>query len=99
MFQSYQAYNPPADTRYEDWFDLAFHKDHQAAGLLPLDPPTAPTVWRVEHAYRDWKWMVDQLWETARRRQQQLDDKKEEATHCQRLLDKRASHKRQEAAH
>jgi hypothetical protein len=44
----------------------------------------------VKRAYQDWKWAVDKLWEHERHRLQT-------AAH-QRLLDKRAAHKRQEAA-
>ena len=59
----------------------------------------------MEWAYQDWKWTADLLWEAARRHQQQLDNKLEEAAHLKRLrdehhhrlLDERAAQARHEA--
>jgi hypothetical protein len=62
---------------------------------------------RAEHAYQDWKWAVDNLWEDERHRLQmaalqchlnkETARQRQEANHCQRLLDKHAAYKCQEA--
>ena len=67
----------------------AYREDLQATGLLTPDAtPWFPLVWRAECAYQDWKWTVDLLWEAARRRQQQLYNKLEEAARQKCLHDK-----------
>jgi hypothetical protein len=76
---------------------------------LPGGPILHGAHARAEHAYRDWKWAVDDLWEDERHclqtaaRQHHLKEetahKCQEANRHQRLLDKRAAYKRQEAVH
>jgi hypothetical protein len=102
VFDDYQKFNPPANVGRplcgKEWLQQAFCKDAQAAGILPPDPPGGPILHgaraRAEHAYQDWKWAVDDLWEDERHhlqaaaRQRLLN--KETARH-QRLLDKEAA--------
>jgi hypothetical protein len=115
MFDDYQKFNPPANVgrprRDEEWLQRAFREDAQAAGILPPDPPGGPILHgaraRVEHAYRDWKWAVDDLWDNEHHhlqtaaRQRHLDKEtarqRQEANRCQQLLDERAAYERQEA--
>ena len=97
---------PPHRFHNEDWFERAYCEDLQTTGLLTPDAtPRLPRFWHVECAYQDWKWTVDLLWEAARHREQQLDDKLEEVAclkclrdeHHHRLLDKRAAQARHKA--
>jgi hypothetical protein len=99
VFDNYQKFNPPADVGHplcnEEWLQQALCEDQQAAGLLPPKLPEGPILLgacaRAERAYKDWKWAVNKLWEHKRRCLQMAAR--------QRLLDERAAHERQEAAH
>ncbi len=74
LFSSYQAYNPPANACNEDWFDRAYPKDHQAAGLLPQEAPIVREACGIsKHADQVWKGAIDQLWEALYHHQQDLD--------------------------
>ncbi len=116
VFNDYQKFNPPANVIDcplcdKEWHQRAFCKDKEAAGILPPDPPGGPILLGAracaEHAYQDWKWTVDALWEDERHRlqtaahQRHIDEqaarKQQEAAHCQRLLDEHAANKCQEA--
>jgi hypothetical protein len=115
VFDDYQKFNPPANVGHplceEEWLQRAFRKDAQAAGILPPDPPGGPILHgaraRAEHAYRDLKWAVNDLWEDkchhlqTAARQCHLDKETarqcQEANRCQQLLDEHAAHERQEA--
>ncbi len=96
---------PPANVgcplRDKEWHQQAFCEDAQAAGILPPDPPKRAILHgacaHVEHAYWDWKWAVDALWEDERHRLQTAARQRQEANRCQRLLDKCAAYKSQEA--
>jgi hypothetical protein len=105
VFNDYQKFNPPANVgcplRDKEWHQRAFCKDTQAAGILPPDPPGGPILHRAcartEHAYRDWKWTVNDLWEDERHRLHMAVRQCQEANCCQQLLDERAAYKNQEA--
>jgi hypothetical protein len=92
LFASYQAYNPPPGVGpplpWEEWHQRAFRKDQQAAGLLPPaslgGPPPCAAHARAKHAYKAWKWAIDDLWA--------------DKCHHQQLLDKQAARARQAAA-
>jgi hypothetical protein len=104
VFNNYQKFNPPANGGHplcdKEWLQQAFRKDAQAAGILPPDPSGGPILHgaraRAEHAYRDWKWAVDNLWEDERHHLQTAAHQclldKETARH-QRLLDEEAAHR------
>jgi hypothetical protein len=95
----------------DDWIGRALRKDQQAAGLLPPKSPGGPILHgartRAEHAYRDWKWVVNKLWEDERHCLQmaahqchlnkETARQRQEANHCQQLLNKRAAYEHQEA--
>jgi hypothetical protein len=116
VFNCYEHYNPPADVghplHHEEWHQRVVREDLQAAGILPPKKPGGAILHgaraRAEHAYQDWKWAVDELWEDERHRlqttarQRHLDEETarqcQEANHRQRLLDKHAAYERQEAA-
>jgi hypothetical protein len=101
--------HPPANVGCplcnEEWLQQALCKDQQAAGLLPPKLPRGPILHgaraRAEHAYRDWKWAVNNLREDERHRLQtaarqcHLDKEAacqcQEAAHCQWLLDEEAA--------
>jgi hypothetical protein len=92
----------------DDYIGRALREDQQAAGLLPPKSPGGPILHgaraRAEHADRDWKWVVDELWEDERHRlqtaahQRHLDEEtarqRQEANHRQQLLDERAAYER-----
>jgi hypothetical protein len=107
VFNDYQKFDPPANVGRplcdKEWHQQAFHEDAQAAGILPPDPPEGPILHgacaRAEHAYRDWKWAVDNLWEDKRHRLQMAACQRQEANRCQQLLDKHAAYENQEAVH
>ncbi len=96
----------------DDWIGRALRKDQQATSLLPPKLPGRPILHgactRAEHAYRGWKWAVDEMWEHKRHRlqtaarQRHIDKqaacKQQEAAHCQQLLNEHAACARQEAA-
>jgi hypothetical protein len=97
VFNCYEHYNPPANVgcplHDEEWHQRAIQEDQQAAGILPPDPPGGAILHgaraRAEHAYRDWKWAVEELW-------------KDECHHLQtaarqRHLNKENARQRQEA--
>jgi hypothetical protein len=98
VIADYLKFNSPANVGHplcnEEWLQRALHEDQQAAGLLPPKLPGGPILHgaraRTEHAYQDWKWAVDNLWEDKRHCLQTA------ARQC--LLDERAAHEGQEAA-
>ncbi len=71
-----------------------FAKTNRLLGYCLQTHPGGPILLGAcaftECAYQDWKWAVDKLWEHERHRLQMAA--------CQCLLDKRATHERQEAA-
>ncbi len=115
VIANYLKFNPPADVghplRDEEWLQRALRENQQATGLLPPKSPRGPILHvaraRAEHAYRDWKWAVDNLWEDEHHRLQMatrqlhLDKEtahqRQEANHRQRLLDEHAAYECQEA--
>ena len=115
VFDDYQKFNPPVNVgcplHDKKWLQRAFRKDAQAAGILPPDPTGGLILHgacaRAEHAYRDWKWAVDNLWEdkghhlqtAARQRHLNKETARQhqEANCCQQLLDEHAAYERQEA--
>jgi hypothetical protein len=115
VITDYLKLNPPANVGHplcnEEWLQRALCEDQQAVGLLPPKFPGGPILHgaraRAEHAYWDWKWAVDNLWEDEHHRLQTAAhqchlDKKiahqcQEANRCQRLLDERATYECQEA--
>jgi hypothetical protein len=74
VIANYLKFNPPADVGCplcnEEWLQRALREDQQAAGLLPQKFPGGPILHgaraRTEHAYQDWKWAVEDLWEDER---------------------------------
>ncbi len=98
MISNYQKFNPPANVGCplwdEEWLQQALCKDQQAASLLPSKLPGGTILLGAracaECTYHDWKWAVDKLREHKRHPLQTA------AHQC--LLDKRATHKCQEAA-
>jgi hypothetical protein len=115
VFDDYHKFNPPVNVSCplcdEEWHQRAVCKDQQAAGILPPNPRGGPILHdacaRAEHAYRDWKWAVNNLWEDKRHRLQMaahqchLDKEttrqRQGANHCQRLLNECAAYECQEA--
>ncbi len=87
----------------DGWISRALRKDQQAAGLLPPSPLGGPILTgsraRQEAANLHWKRDMDELRENKRHglqmvaRQRLLDEQavhqRQEAAHCQRLLDER----------
>jgi len=115
VIDDYLKFNPPADVGRplcnKDWLQRALCEDQQAASLLPPEVPREPILHgacaHAEHAYRDWKWAVDDLWDDechhlqTAARQRHLDEEtarqRQEANRRQQLLDERAAYERQEA--
>jgi hypothetical protein len=115
VFDDYQKFNPLANVghplRDKEWIQRALCEDQQAAGLLPPKSPGGLILHgaraRAEHAYRDRKWAVDNLWEDERHRLQmaarqchlykETARQRQEANRCQQLLDKHAAYECQEA--
>jgi hypothetical protein len=109
LFEYYHRYNPPANVgqplRDEGWLQRAIREDQQAAGLLPPVQPGGPILLgaraRAERAYRDWKAVIDDLWEDeyeALLVEQAACTCQEEATRHQRILDKHTAHACQQEA-
>jgi hypothetical protein len=111
LFEYHNRYNPPANVgrplRDESWLQRAIREDQQAAGLLPPAQPGGPICLgaraRAEHAYRDWKAAIDDLWEDEHHRlclieEQAARARQEEDARRQKLLDAQAARARQEAA-
>jgi hypothetical protein len=78
VIADYLKFNSPANVGRplcnEEWLQRALCEDQQAAGLLPPKSPGGPILHgaraHAEHAYRDWKWTADDLWEDEHHRLQ-----------------------------
>ena len=111
LFKYYDHYKPPANVGrplcVEGWLQRAIREDQQAAGLLPPAQPGGPIRLgaraRAEHAYRDWKAAIDDLWEDEHHRlclieEQAARARQEEDARRQKLLNAQAARACQEAA-